>query len=119
MSPALSKCAPERNASAGVNGETAVTAGAEAIASLDLVPSKAKAGAAAARPTPSTITRNRVSAIRITTLLTRPAGMSHRAVDGGSDLLGVFPQIAGAEFRLARLPLPPTLPEFGIRKFEV
>src|SRR4029078_1263571 len=42
---------------------------------------------------------------RIALFLTRPAGMRHRAVDGGTHLLGVLPQIDGAIVVLARLPL--------------
>src|SRR3972149_181457 len=113
ISPALSQCAPERNASVGV------TAGADAIAPSDLRPAGARAGAATLRPAPITITRNSVSAIRITRLLARPARMGHRAIDGRTHLLGVFPQITGTEFGLARLPLRLALGEFVIRKLDV
>src|SRR5271169_6891115 len=112
FSPALSQCAPERNASIAVNG------GAAAIALLDLVPSNAIAGAAV-RAAPITSARNRNSAIRIARLLARPAWMCDRAVDGRPHLLGVFPQIAGAVFAFARLPLALTLGQFVSRKLDV
>src|SRR3978361_1354361 len=112
VSPALSQCAPERNASVGV------TAGADAIASSDLLPSSAKPGVAT-RPTHSTIARNKVSAIRITLFLSRPTGMGHGAIDGGADLLGVFPQITGREVGLARLPILLARGQFRIRKLDV
>src|SRR6185437_9199153 len=43
--------------------------------------------------------------VRIARLLGRSARMRDRAVDGGPDLLGVFPDIAGAVFGRARLPV--------------
>src|SRR6185437_10480985 len=97
VSPALSQCAPERNASIGVIG------GGPMLPSV-LLPSSANAGAAASRPAPISITRNKASNVRIALFLFRAAGMRHRAVDGGADLLRVFPQITGAEFALARPP---------------
>src|SRR6185437_15160887 len=97
VSPALSQCAPERNASTGVIG------GGPMLLSV-LLPSSAKAGAAAIRPAPISNTRNKASTVRIALFLSRAAGMRHRAIDGGADLLGVFPQIAGSEFALARRP---------------
>src|SRR5690348_4262768 len=111
VSPALSQCAPERNASTGVIGGGAMPS--------VLLPSSANAGAAATRPAPSSITRNRVSSVRITLFLSRAARMRHRAVDGGSHLLRVFPQIARAEFALARLPLALALGEFVGGKLDV
>src|ERR1044072_5268325 len=44
------------------------------------------------------------SRVRIADLLGLAARMGHGAIDGGPDLLGVFPQIAGGETGLARLP---------------
>src|SRR6187551_1558956 len=77
--PALSQCAPERNASIGVG------AAADAAASSDLLPSKASAGAAN-RAAPITNTPNRASRIGITLFLGRPAGMGDGAIDGGTHL---------------------------------
>src|ERR1039458_8296411 len=112
FSPAFSQCAPDLKASIADNG------GAAAIASVDLVPSNAIAGAAS-RPAPITTARNRNSAIRIARLLARPAGMGDRAFDGRPYLLGVFPQITGAEFGLTRLPLALALGQFVGRKLDV
>src|SRR6187551_2011556 len=72
-----------------------------------VVPSNANACVApSARPTASMRVRSRV---RIADFLGLAARMGHGAVDGGPDLLGVFPQISGGEIGLARLPavLPP------------
>src|SRR5665647_2058694 len=88
------------------------------IASVDLVPSNAMAGAAS-RPAPITTARNRNSAIRITRLLARPARMGDRAFDGRPYLLGVFPQITGAEFGLTRLPLALALGQLVGRQLDV
>src|SRR5664280_208558 len=112
FSPAFSQCAPDLKASIADNG------GAAAIASVDLVPSNAMAGAAS-RPAPITTARNRNSAIRITRLLARPARMGDRAFDGRPYLLGVFPQITGAEFGLTRLPLALALGQLVGRQLDV
>src|SRR5665213_3876342 len=94
FSPALSHCAPDRNASMAVRG------GAAAMAVVALVPSNALSGTAIRqvprrlaprRPAPIIVTRNGSLAIRITRLLARPARMGDRAVDGRPHLLGVFP----------------------------
>src|SRR6185312_1176556 len=99
VSPALSHLAPERNASIADNGA------ADAIAaSEDFEPSKATAGAARS-PAPITIPARRDLAVRIALRLRRRAGMRHRPVTRLTDLLGVFPQRAGTEMCLARLPL--------------
>src|ERR1035437_10111942 len=98
FSPAFSQCAPDLKASIADNG------GAAAIASVDLVPSNAIAGAAS-RPAPMTTAR--------------PAGMGDRAFDGRPYLLGVFPQITGAEFGLTPLPLALALGQFVGRKLDV
>src|SRR4029079_4659898 len=98
VSPALSQCAPERNASTGVIG------GGPMLPSV-LLPSSANAGIAAIRPAPTSATRKRPSNVRITLFLARAAGMGDRAVDGGPHLLRVFPQITRAVFAFARLPL--------------
>src|SRR6185503_11434458 len=91
VSPALSHLAPERNASIADNGA------ADAIAaSEDFEPSKATAGAARS-PAPITIPARRDLAVRIALRL--------RPVTRLTDLLRVFPQRAGTEMRLARLPL--------------
>src|SRR5690349_2676498 len=112
VSPALSQCAPDRNASTGVIG------GGPMLPSV-LLPSSANAGAAAMRPAPISNTRNRFSTVRIALFLTCPAGMRHRAIDGWPHLMGVFPQIAGSEFRLARLPLALALGKFVGGKLDV
>src|SRR5947207_8424463 len=97
-SPARKACAPERNASTGErwSGRT--------------LPSKPIAGL---KPTPSAITASRTtrSNVRITRLLSSSARVSHRAIDGGPHLLGVFPDIAGAELALPRLPILPAVGE--------
>src|SRR5262245_61296129 len=98
VSPALSQCAPERNASIGVIG------GGPMLGSV-LLPSSASAGAASARPAPIISTRSMVSTVRIARFLGRTAGMGHGAVDGGTNLLCVLPQVTGSELALARLPL--------------
>src|SRR4249919_415388 len=98
VSPALSQCAPERNASTGVIG------GGPMLPSV-LLPSSANAGIAAIRPAPTSATRKRQSSVGIAVFLARAAGMGDRAVDGGAHLLRVFPQVTGAVFALARLPL--------------
>src|SRR5229473_3108184 len=71
-----------------------------------VLPSKPNAGT---RPTPSPTSTilNARSNVRIARLLGRPARMGHRAVERRTDLLGVFPQIPGCEFRLPRLPILP------------
>src|SRR4029079_17116057 len=104
VSPALSQFAPERNASIGDIG------GWPTPGSVFL-PASACAGAAARRP-PTSSARSVPSNVRITLFLPRPAGMRHRTVDGGTHLLGVLPQIAGAVIVLARLPLRLALGEF-------
>src|SRR6185312_15865219 len=86
VSPALSQCAPERNASTGVIG------GGRMLLSV-LLPSNASAGAAAIRPAPISATRKRQSSVRIALLLARAARMRHRALDGGAHLLRVLPQV--------------------------
>src|SRR4051812_39979751 len=45
--------------------------------------------------------------------------MRDRAVDGGPDLLGVFPDVAGAEFGRPRLPAFLALRQLGIRERNV
>src|ERR1035437_10901669 len=74
---------------------------------------------AATRPAPITTACNRNSDIRIARLLARSAGMGARAFDGRPYLLGVFPQITGAEFGLTRLPLALALGQFVGRKLDV
>src|SRR5262245_30051227 len=98
VSPALSQCAPERNASIGVIG------GGPMLGSV-LLPSSASAGAATTRPAPIISTRSMVSTVRIALFLGRTAGMRHGAVDGGTNLLCVLPQVTGSELALARFPL--------------
>src|SRR5690242_14137855 len=105
VSPALSQCAPERNASTGVIG------GGPMLPSV-LLPSSAKAGIAATRPAPRSATRRRQSNVRIALFLGRAAGMGDRAVDGGAHLLGVFPQVTRAVVVFARLPLALALGQF-------
>src|SRR6185312_8700393 len=113
VSPALSHFAPERNASIADVGA------AEAIASSDLVPSKATAGAAR-RPAPITIPARRDLAVRIALLLGRAARMRHRTVDGRADLLGVLPQVAGGcRVVAARLPCRLALGQFLIRQPDI
>src|SRR6185295_10610997 len=111
VSPALSQFAPERNASIGVIG------GGPTVPSV-LLPSSACAGAAANRP-PSSKTRRMRSDVRITLFLARTARMRDRAIDGRPHLLGVFPQITGSEFALARLPLALAFGEFVGGKLDV
>src|ERR1035437_9655601 len=113
FSPAFSQCAPDVKASIADNG------GAAAIASVDLLPATPMPTCAATRPAPITTARNRNSDIRIARLLARPAGMGDRAFDGRPYLLGVFPQITGAEFGLTRLPLALALGQFVGRKLDV
>src|SRR5499427_606114 len=111
VSPALSQFAPERKASIGDIG------GGPTLGSV-LLPSRACAGAAARRP-PISSARNVPSNVRIALFLTGPARMRHRAVNGGTHLLGVLPQIAGAVIVLARLPLRLALGEFLGGQFHV
>src|SRR3954470_855387 len=54
--------------------------------------------------------------IRITRLLNRCAGMGHRSVEGGADLLRVLPQIARGGIICARFPFGLSLRKFGIRQ---
>src|SRR5262245_55752048 len=111
VSPALSQFAPERNASIGVIG------GGPRLPSV-LLPSSACAGAVAKRP-PISIARNRLSTVRIALFLGRAAGVRHCAVDGGTNLLRVLPQVTGSVFALARLPLPLALSQFIRGKLDV
>src|SRR4029450_9467341 len=111
VSPALSPFAPERNASIGGIG------GGPTLASV-LLPSSACAGAVANRP-PISNARNRLSTVRIALFLGRTAGVRHCAVDGGTNLLRVFPQATGSVFALARLPLALALGQFVRGKLDV
>src|SRR5262245_12856685 len=95
FSPARSASVPARKASTGVGGTMAG----------DGVPSSDSDGdGASAKPTPITAAETRTLAIRIARPFRSAARMGHRAADRGADLLGVLPQRAGAELRLARLP---------------
>src|SRR5690348_11748516 len=68
------------------------------------VPSKLTAGdsptASASKPAPNKPTLRTASDVRIACLFRGRARMGDRAIAGGPDLLGVFPQIAGRECRL-------------------
>src|SRR4051812_45271903 len=80
------------------------------------VPSKANPGVSPS-PRPSATNAMMRSRVRIALLLGGSARMGHGAIDGGPDLLGVFPKIAGAVLRLARLP---ALAPFGeLRRGEI
>src|SRR5947208_2105455 len=61
---------------------------------------------------PSAASMRMRSGVRITLCLGGAARMRHRAIDGGPDLLGVFPKITGAELGGPRLPVLPALREF-------
>jgi hypothetical protein len=45
--------------------------------------------------------------------------MGDRTIDGGPHLLGVFPQVTGSVFALARLPLALALRQLVCRKLDV
>src|SRR5262249_51882074 len=111
VSPALSQFAPERKASIGDIG------GGPTLGSV-LLPSRACAGAAARRP-PISSARNVPSNVRIALFLTRPARMRHRAVDGGTHLLGGLPQRSAAVILLPPLPFRLALGEFRGGQFHV
>src|SRR5262249_22947921 len=68
---------------------------------------------------PSAAAMKMRSGVRIADLLGLAARMRDRAVDGGTDLLGVFPEIAGGEIGLARLPRLLALGKLGIGKLHV
>src|SRR5438552_4479710 len=77
--------------------------GGTAAAGASGTPSKLAAGGRpSARPIRPRLTTT--LDVRIARFLGRPAGMGHCALARGPDLLGVFPQISGREFGLARLP---------------
>src|SRR5580700_9370281 len=67
-------------------------------------PSPAAMQSALASATPLPLVKRAALGIRITRLLGTAARMGHRAIARRSDLLGVFPQIAGRVFLGARLP---------------
>src|SRR5262245_49961090 len=138
--PSRSIWLPERNASNGVApaGGTALSAGpaggAGTVASGATrdggsgavtgaisgvrVPSKLAAGE---KPNAKPIRPRLTTAldVRIARLLSRPAGMGHRAFARRPDLLGIFPQIAGRELGRPRLPgLRPAL-EFGLAQIDL
>src|SRR5258708_6644630 len=79
------------------------------ITSGGLVPSKANPGVSPS-PRPSAAKTMIRSRVRIALCLGGSARMGDRAIDGGPDLLGVFPKITGAILRRARLPV---LASFG------
>src|SRR5262245_8781350 len=92
-----------------VGGSGAVTGAISGVR----VPSKLAAGE---KPNAKPIRPRLTTAldVRIARLLSRPAGMGHRAFARRPDLLGIFPQIAGRELGCPRLPgLRPAL-EFGL-----
>src|SRR5262245_60922483 len=112
LSPNLNTCAPAFRSS------TVIGRFDWSSCTVVKVPSNGM-GCAAAKPTPATTMSGRTLDIRITRLLGRPAGMRHRAVLRGADLLGVLPQIAGAELAGARLPFALAFGELGCGELHV
>src|SRR3954471_2060359 len=83
-----------------------------------VVPSNPNAGA---NPeiSPSAAAIRMRSGVRIADLLGFAARMGDRAVHRGTDLLGVFPEIAGGEIGLARLPALLAFGELGVRQRDI
>src|SRR5262245_18646593 len=112
LSPNLNTWAPARRSS------TVIGCAGSLSCTVVKVPSNGM-GCAAAKPMPATTMNGRTLDIRITRLLGRPAGMRHRAVLRGADLLGVLPQVAGAKPARARLPFALAFGELGCGKLHV
>src|SRR5580700_1788416 len=74
---------------------------------------------ASATPLPLAMRPMAALGIRITRLLGTAARMGHRAIARRSDLLGVFPQIAGRVFLRARLPVLGARGKLGVAQPDV
>src|SRR5215472_9327278 len=101
-----------------VCGGTASTPTAGPTPSRAGVPSNPKADTRPS-PTVNSATVMTCSDIRIGPGLCSRARMCHGAVARRADLLGVFPQIAGRELGLSRLPALPALVELGLAQRDV
>src|SRR5580693_8861461 len=82
-------------------------------------PAAMQSALASATPLPLGMRRMAALGIRITRLLGTAARMGHRAIARRSDLLGVFPQIAGRIFLGARLPGFGAGRELGVAQLDV